>query len=550
MKTSSTRQKIHGRRLASLGMVLALVAVSAGTTRAQETLLALGRVTVGGALSSGTTTIGGTLSVSRPATGDYFIEVQSPGTFAGAFSNDFLIHATMNSLASNDELPVCSVDSLTDDVLTVRVRIADVEDSTDPDQPEERNGSFHFAIHRVGFGDTLVSGLSRYLCANGIVASDGSSASGLATGGETVVTSRLGAGHYQIVIQDPGAFATDNGGEYVLLLSPTGYPLSDELVRGSVSSTASDDEVVFEVFVDDVQDESNDDTVVPVDKTFHYTLYRMTLSDQDRPGSRLQLALGLVQGGTGSLSRGALSVPGGSISSAQNGTGVYSVFVEIPGYFAGRTTADFVPQVLVRRPFLSDEAASATGVLVDANTYRVDIATADVEESGGNLAVNGNESFSFLIHEAYFRDRSDLRVGRTPKLGSMKGNNRYHPGGAGQRIRVRTARPEARFYFAVENDGTLTDNYNLRRKGSLRNLKARFLRLTGGRMNVTGKVMTSGYIQTDVAPQEAVRFLARTRMRNPDLRRAQARIQTNSLRTPSSRDAVRALVVSGKTIAP
>jgi len=106
----------------------------------------------------------------------------------------------------------------------------------------------------------------------------------------------------------------------------------------------------------------------------------------------------------------------------------------------------------------------------------------DVENAGESFGVAEDNDFFLTIHDAVATTQPNLRIGRRSGLTTMKGNGHYNSSGAGQKLSVETSLSrKSRFFFAVENDGNVTDALRVNGKAPRLQSRSRTFRLTGGR---------------------------------------------------------------------
>lgn len=512
---------------------LVLFGVFAAAVSARADLVALGRVDSGGTLSREASPIGAVIGSTRPDTGEYEVTVTAAGAFVGANDQSFAVNAVVDENSSNDEGVVFHVSSVSDDEIVVRFNVSDLEDATGTSVHEARDRSFFFQIHRIP-ADGAISDSSPGVFAVGSVASDGTLEGGVAVEGGAVSATRNAEGDYLVTVTAPGRFATDAEEDYVLGLTVAAFTHTDELVRGGVHSVASDDEVVFRIRTDDAQNESDDDNPDPQDSRFYFVVYRSSLSTP----SRLAVAAARVNGATGVLQAAATSLPGGGVASFRSGEGEYLLEISAPGAFAGKATEDYVVLLQCRSALHVDESVAGEVFVIDQDNLGISVDTSDLETAGSNLPMEQDRDFSVLVLESSQVSRSDLRIGRKRPVHTMRGNDRYNSTGNGQRVSAISRKgKEARYFFALENDGNVTDDLRVRARGSFRGTQSRFFRLTGGRRNVTGKMKTSDFVNPGTTVGERIVFLGRTKfLANSSRGQARWKIRSRGGIAAESRD--------------
>lgn len=520
-----------------LRAIVALAAITmASTSFAQESVVAIGKVSSAGAVTHSSNTVSGVVTANRPAIGQYHVEITSTGAFAGTSADDFVVNIGVEGSFSDDITAVANVQSPTDDVLTIDVNVGAVEDSTNLNLAEERNNGFFFVIHRIPASGAVDSS-SRYLVATGTAGSGGGVGGGISPQGYALAGSRNSAGNYELSLSKVGAFIGDSVNDYVILLTVDGLGPQDKIIRGDGATAVSDDEVLFDVRVDDAQDETSDSAVIPTDRAYQFTIYRVSGGTEPAlPASKLLRALGSVDGSTGDLINGTTSFSGGMLTSLRTAEGDYEILITAPGAFADSLSSEMVVQVLVSHNAITDEVPCGRATVVDADTLRIDVGTADVEQSGTDQATAIDRDFFFLLHEASASPRSDMHIGRKRALTKMKGDNRYNLNSAGQKIRVKAKGKRGKYFFAVENDGHVIDDLLVRQKGKIKGVKPKFFRLSGGRRNVSAKVKSVGYSVSDMRPDKIILFQVKTKFKPRDERKGKVRLGVSSSLEPTSRD--------------
>lgn len=510
---------------------------------AQDNVVALGRVNSVGTLLNGTTTVNGVISTTFNGTGDYTVEVTSLGAFAGSDANDYVMQVTVSSTVSGDETIKASVTGVTDDVVTINVHTDDVEDLGSPSGPLEFSSAFHFVLYRIPDALPAVGG-TRFLIGTGLVNAAGTLVSGTGVGGITISSVQNAAGDYSVALSKTGAFVGDVLNDYVLALSARATGDQDQAVRGAPSNAGSDDEIIFNIHTDDVQDLPDADTGTPTNEDFYFTVYRMT-PISGLPASRLLVALARVDD-AGVLLSNPNAFDGGTLSASQIGAGDYRVTIVSPGAFAGRSATDFVAQVNLDQSVSADEAIMSNVTIPDDNTLQVSVNINDVEASGNDAGVPINRPFFLSLFDARAELQPDLRIGEKGSLTKMKGDNKYNASGGGQQLKLElVSTSRKKYFFALENDGNIADNVRVKEKGAGSRVRTNYFRLTGGRANVTAKVRKAGSIAEDVNPGAFVRYEGRIKYLSADNRPGRKiRLTGTSLIASSARDAVR-LKVSG-----
>lgn len=521
MKTKTIPQSLIIHSTAALRIALLSGALFlASPAFSQEAAVAHGKIGPLGEVYGSAVLAGGSLSVTRLALGQYSIEVTAPGAFGSATTEDFVLHATPTDSASDDEIAVVQIESVTPDAVLARVRLADVEVAANLDGQAPVDTPFYFSLLRIGTGPLDAS--SRFLAATGRVAADGTLLSVAHAESLSFAASRSSEGNYELVLSGAGAFASDGIHHYALTLGVYGGGVTDEIIRGNNINTTSDDEVVFRVILDDAQDVANDNLQTPADRPFAFAIHRLHgAAAGELPESRLLLALARVDGSNGALLRGGTSLPGLSLSSQRNSTGRYRLVLQQPGRFAGRLAHEFVALPQVQFSGYADEFAAAQASVFDNNTLHIDVAVNDVENGGTNLGTAEDGDFGLILLDSRAVQQADIKIGRKPQTNSMRGDDRYSSTFAGQTLRIKAkGRRLSRYHQAVENDGSVTDRLAIRAKHFGRRVRVQHRRIGSGGGNVTAAMRGSGLQLADVAPEGEVRFQTRSRFAGKKGKRA------------------------------
>ena len=514
------------KRTQFASLILAIVSLCTGLAHGQsESLIALGRVDDAGFLLGGTDTVDGSISVSRPNTGNYEIEVTATGAFAGSTTDDYAAFISIDWFGSNDEIGMASISSVTNDVLTVEVWTVDAEDATDPDAGEARNVNFFFAIHRIP-SDGNLSPTSRFLLGAGRATAGGILFERTAVDDIEMDLVRNSDGNYTLTLSKPGAFANDTVTGYNIFATVTGSGLSDRSIRVDTGATASDDEVTFNFFTDDIQDEADDDEPVPANASFTFAIYNKN-TGEDMGAARSAATAGVfsVDGGTGDIVAGAVSIAGATITGTRIGPGDYEIDIEAPGAFADDVQYQYISIGTLNRDVLSDETINTRASRVSDDLFRIDVRTGDMEQMGDSNGFGINRDFFVLLINSTERPLSDLKIGRKRNITKMKGDDRYKSNAVGQKIRVKSNGAKAKHFFALENDGVMSNRLVVREQGKVRGVKTKNFLLTGGRKNVTASMKSGGFTTDFVAPGTDLLFTTKSRFLS-DSRKGKARIVT------------------------
>jgi len=352
------------------------------------------------------------------------------------------------------------------------------------------------------------------------------------------------SGDYNVTLTKAGAFAGDVLNDYVLALSARATGDQDQAVRGAPSNAGSDDEIIFNIHTDDVQDIPDANTETPTSEDFYFTVYRIAPTN-GLPASRLLVALARVDD-AGVLLSSPNAFDGGTLSASQVGAGNYHVTIVSSGAFAGRSATEFVAHANLDQSVSADEAIMSNVTIPDENTLRVSVNINDVEQSGNDAGLPINRPFFLSLFDARAELQPDLRIGEKGSLTKMKGNNKYNVTGAGQQLKLElVSTSRKKYFFALENDGNIADNVRVKEKGAGSRMRTNYFRLTGGRANVTAKVKKAGSVEEAVNPGAFVRYEGRIKYLSTDKRPGRKiRLSGTSLVAPSASDTVR-LKVSG-----
>jgi hypothetical protein len=453
--------------------------------------------------------IGATISTTRPSPGRYEITVAAPGAFAGDGVGDFLVQAMVRTVGFTDRACASEVTSVDPDALVASVYVSDMEDNTDLDAPEPSNLSFQFAIHRLRPSGSI-SPSSRYLYAAGSVTNNGALKLAVSADGSVVSCSQNGVGDYRVRFEKEGAFSGGLDNYVILASSGSSSSFSDNILSGAPSST-NQNHVEFTIRSADVQNASNVNPEAD-DEEFHFLVYRTTDPESvATPASRLLLGMASVQGDNGILRRAATSIPDAFLTSTRSGIGRYSLVLNAPGRFEGKSIDDFIILAGINAPDFSDRSIIAEPFLIGPDSLTINIRTNDLQVNGQLLAVAADSDFFLTIHDAVAISRPDLRIGNKPSLTTMRGDDRYNTNAAGQRTRV-VANPSglSRIHFAVENDGNTTESLRVRGRAGKGLVKTRCFRLSGGKVNVSAAFRSSGDLTAELRPTTATRYRIET----------------------------------------
>ncbi len=543
MKVDTLLNGKYSRLIRLCAAAAGFVALS-GLSQAQESLVGFGRVDDGGFLESGYSAVGGTLSSTRIGVGHYEIDFVNPGAFAGTSGSNYHIGLTVNDNSPDDELIMGDIWVVNDDNLRVEVYLADVEDDTDTMEAEARDLSFFFHVFRIsGNGSTLSTTSS--ILATGTVASNGEIGGAVSAHGTSVTSVEVAPGEYAVTVAGPGLFAGDSEFDYSLGLTCEGPSFDDDLVRGNISSVASNDAVTIQVFTDDAQNESNDNLSNPTARGFHFVVFRApTGSIPSPPPSSLLAAVAHVNGSGGTLYEGATGFAGGTIGVQQLGTGDYQLIISAPGAFAGRSGEDYSLQLQCIVSGHSDSAPIGRITIVDASTMQVDVGIADVEEPGTNAGTPTDEDFTILILASYAEVQGDLSLGKKLSDSAVFGNDVYSSVPASQKLKLRAKKSgKAKFFFQTGNDGNLSRDVAVSSRGKIKGVKPRIFLLSGARQNVTAAIKRNAHVLPNLAPEEKAIFKVTTKpKKNSKKKKTKIQLQAVDVASGAAQDAVQARI--------
>lgn len=457
------------------------------------------------------------------------------------------METTIRAVTSDDKLSNGTVTSVTNDVLTVRVRTADVEDTANPSGPLAQNSRFFFLIRRVVVGETSLDGESRFLLGVGKVATDGSLISSFGVDDIAVASSSPNAGEYFINLTKPGGFAGDAVDDYLVFLAPDGGSgADDDAIRGGATAVVSDDTVLVEVYTDDVQQVVAGNNPVPSSEPFHFSIYRLTGAETSgQSASRLVRAVASIDS-TGGLTSGATRFGEGALTASRISEGLFQLDLSLPGGFAGVSSNRFVVQAFDNSSSSSDELIGAEISVFDDNTLRVEISATDVEADGEVTGTLNDRNLFVVIYDTDPAFGPDLGIGTKKALSSMKGRGVINGSGAGQGIKLKlTGTLQRKFFVAAENAGHSIDSLRLKGIATRGPLETTFFRTTGGKTNVTAEVKIGSVVAEDVFPGNIVRFEGRTAYKSQGSRPTKTmKVRGISDFAPSSVDLVKAKTVA------
>jgi hypothetical protein len=512
--------------------MMALTFAFAVASNGQESLISIGRVYQNGAFAGGVSPISAATNSSRNALGSYNITIESPGAFAGAAESDFVVETSMEYVNSDDRGATAVIESVTADLLTVRVKIADLENTTFPDLAAAADANFTYLVRRI---DELGNGedfSSRHLVATGTVRSSGLLDSGFGVGGISILTGKGNPGGYFIRLSKPAGFTADSSGHYVLLLSPRNTSVPDVAVRGGTFNANSDDYVDFYVKSDDVQQATAANAPVPADTSFAFAIFNPGHYDSTgESGTNLLKVVASVDGASGNLVLGKAAYPGATITASKSSEGRYDVFVDAPGAFAGVADSSLAAFVSLNMSNLVpiDELAKTRVAVVNANRIRIDVAIDDVQHPNDEDGIPSDGSFFVSVYDAAPILHHDLRVSKKSSGTGARGAGVFNGSGTGQsqKLRLKGKAPRSAFYRS-SNSGSSLDSLHLKSGKISSSVKANFFVTSGARRNITASVKSGAMVESNLYPNESIAIQGTFRYRNL-VKRPKAKVFLRSL---------------------
>jgi hypothetical protein len=141
----------------------------------------------------------------------------------------------------------------------------------------------------------------------------------------------------------------------------------------------------------------------------------------------------------------------------------------------------------------------------------------------------------------------DLHIGKKRDLSQQIGDDVYDPkAGPQQRLGLKMLRRTRKvFFFVLENDGNAVDDLFLRAKPTPRKMEIRYFQTTGGRQNVTAKIVGTGFQIDGVAAADAIKFRVRAKYKSGKRIKkvVWVRYSANSVSDPAKRDSCVAIFV-------
>ena len=506
---------------------------------AQDTIVAFGKIISGGTLAAAASPTGVIAGSIPNGTGSYNLSLFKTEAFTGTTAGDYVVETSISSVNHGDSICNASVVSISNDILTIRIRIMDLEDSAFPALAAAVNSDIMFVVRRI---DGIASGTpigSRHLVAAGNVRSSGDLDSGFGVDGVSVQTGRGGVGEYSVLLSKTGAFTTDSHNDYVMIVSPRNVGTPDVAVRGGSYYLISDDNATFYVRSDDVQSATPSNSPVAADTAFAFAIYRMGSEDAaGSPSSNLIAAIASVDGATGTLEAGRAAFPGAVVSSTRSSEGRYDIFIDAPGAFAGKDPAQYVSLVTLNSIGQIDKLAKTRVAIENAGRLRIDVNVDDVEHDTSDVGTPDDMSFFVTVYDAAPLLSHDLRVGPKSSGAKAKGAGIFNLSGARQSIKL--AMPgvaKRRAFYRSVNSGPSVDSLRLKTGKISRSLKATFLLTSPLRRNVTAAAKSGGLVAEDLRPGDSVRLQGTIRYRKLSARpKSSILLRTISALQPSRQD--------------
>lgn len=474
-----------------------------------ESLLAGGIVAPDGTLESSFNVVSGSLTSARTSPGTYTLTLSKTNGFAGARSSDFFAETTIRSDQPGDTLASGIITAVSNDSVTVVVKIRDAEVAVPPfGGGAPSDGKFNFLLRRVDPGSIVVEPESRFLIMAASIAG-GTSLPAVTPNGSEILTERLGEGDYRIRIVRTGDFADDAPDDYLLLLSPLSFSglnsNADESVRGEVEDASDPDSVTFRIRTDDLHaypDPSDQST--PSDQSFSMAVYRVRC-DQFNARPHSSRIAGLVLHGGGTDVKQSV-FPNGVVHVTQTGVGSYEVGFHSVNAFKEGSELRYLP-------FVYDSDGNATSKLLisqvlvaNPNSLSVEVKAYNVESSRGSGGTSVNARFGLLLYDTQADSRVDGTIG--PHVTKQKGRGIVNTTGFQQTLFSRSPRSGIiRFVFSVTNDGNSTEELRIAQRFS-QAARTRFARISGSRTDVTALIRSGAVVSNDFRPGERMVFEA------------------------------------------
>lgn len=505
----------HTLRPILLGIAVATTLTFHYKTARSDSLIAMGRVDSATTVLNSVNTVGGTITIDRISKGVRRLIITAPGAFAGTNINEFSLELSEHSPYS-DEYINGTPYLRTSDELTFIINSCDLEDLTNEDAPEVRDVPFSFIVRKGDITSQEISPDTSHLLGLAFVEADGDILSSFGVDGMSVTVGGS-AGSYMFALGKNGAFTDDTDTDYVVIVQPHAGGITDEITNVSSIVTSSDSKLVVSVDIADVQSATNADIGTQAGSLFSIAVYRIPDGPDVGPAASQLLYGQATVGAFGNLAAGSISAPGGVVTAAREALGVFFVDFNLHDGYNDYTGTEFIPVATVATTSTTDRNATTFPFLLNAHTLRVYVLITDVEVAGEDTGSFADESFTLIVYDTTTEFKSDIKIGNTQSLTSMRGNNVYNAVGAGQTIRVTpSGKSRERYFFSAENDGNSIDNFSIKEIGAGRILDTKYFNLSGGRTNVTAAIRSGLVAAPGVAPGASKLFMANVRYRSPD----------------------------------
>lgn len=486
-----------------------------------ESLLAGGVVAPDGTLESSFNLVSGEITSVRTSPGTYTLTLSKTNGFAGATFSDFFAETTIRSDQPGDTLASGTITAVTNDSVTLDVRIRDAEVAVPPfGGGAPSDDKFNFLLRRVDPGSIAVEPESRFLIMAARIAGD-TSLPTVTPDGSEILTERVGEGDYRVRIVRTGGFADDAPDDYLLLLSPLSfngqYSDTDESVRGEIEDVSDPNSVTFRIRTDDLHASPDpSDQSTPSDQTFSMAVYRVK-SDEFNLGPDSSRIAGMVIHGGGTDVKQSV-FPNGVVHVTQTGVGSYEVGFHSVNAFKEGSELRFLP-------FVYDAGIDSTSNLLisrvlvqNPNTLSVEVRAFNVETSRGSGGTSVNARFGLLLVDTQARSRVDGTIG--PHVTKQIGRGIVNSTGFQQTLFSRVPRSGViRFVFSVTNDGNSTEELRIRQRFS-RPDRTSFSRISGSRTDVTALIRSGATVSNDFRPGERMFFEGISKTRKDIKRRS------------------------------
>jgi hypothetical protein len=486
-----------------------------------ESLLAGGVVAPDGTLESSFNLVFGEITSVRTSPGTYTLTLSKTNRFAGATFSDFFAETTIRSDQPGDTLASGIITDVSNDSVTVEVKIRDAEVAVPPfGGGAPSDDKFNFLLRRVDPGSIAVEPESRFLIMAASIAGDISLPTVTPDGSE-ILTERLGEGDYRVRIVRTGGFADDASDDYLLLLSPLSFnglnSNADESVRGEVEDVSHPDSVTFRIRTDDLHASPDpSDQSTPSDQLFSMAVYRVK-SDQFNARPDSSRIAGLVLHGGGTDVKQSV-FPNGVVHVTQTGVGSYEVGFHSVNAFGEGSELRYLPFVYDSDGNASSKLLISQVLAENPNSLSVEVKAYNVETSRGSGGTSVNARFGLVLYDTQANSRVDGTIG--PHVTKQIGQGIVNSTGFQQTLFSRVPRSGViRFVFSVTNDGNSTEELRIGQRFS-RSDRTSFSRISGSRTDVTALIRSGATVSNDFRPRERMFFAAISKTRKLIKRRS------------------------------